>query len=76
MQNDPELIVLGRGIRRLRQARALSIEALAGDAGVSTGHLGTIERGQGNPRLDTLLHITEALGITFEEIVRAGEDES
>jgi transcriptional regulator with XRE-family HTH domain len=49
----PELIALGQTIRRDRQAQGLSIEALAFKAGVSAGHLGWIERGHGNPRLET-----------------------
>ncbi len=66
---------LGRAIRRLRQAQHLSIEALAYEAGVSAGHLGKIERGHVNPRLETLFGLAGALGITFENLARAAEYE-
>ncbi|HEV3321847.1 MAG TPA: helix-turn-helix transcriptional regulator [Solirubrobacteraceae bacterium] len=67
---------LGRAIRRLRQDRNLSIRALARQAGMSTGHLGVIERGRGNPRLDKLFALSNALGVTFEVLVSAAEDEA
>jgi XRE family transcriptional regulator, regulator of sulfur utilization len=67
---------LGRAIRRLRQARHLTIRAVARKAGISTGHLGVIERGYGNPRLGTLFRLASALGITCEELVRTAETEA
>jgi transcriptional regulator with XRE-family HTH domain len=67
---------LGRAIRRVRQAKHLTIEAAARKAGMSAGHLGVIERGHGNPRLETLSSLADALGATVEEIVRAAESEA
>ncbi len=67
---------LGRAIRCLRQDRHLSIRALARKAGMSAGHLGVIERGRGNPRLDKLFALSDALGVTFEVLVGAAEDEA
>jgi transcriptional regulator with XRE-family HTH domain len=67
---------LGRAIRRLRQARHLSIQFVAREAGMSTRHLGVIERGHGNPRLGTLFGIARALGVTCEELVSAAEGEA
>jgi transcriptional regulator with XRE-family HTH domain len=76
MPGDPELIALGRRIRRLRQARALSIEALAYKAGMSAGHLGRIERGHGDPRLETLFGLSKALGVTFGDLMCVPEGEA
>jgi transcriptional regulator with XRE-family HTH domain len=42
---------------------------------VSAGHLGRIERGHGNPRLETLFALLDALGITFAQLVCAAEEE-
>jgi transcriptional regulator with XRE-family HTH domain len=67
---------LGRAIRRLRQARDLTIEVLAFKAGMSPRHLGRIEQGHGNPRLETLFGLADALGVTFEDLVRAAEDKA
>jgi transcriptional regulator with XRE-family HTH domain len=71
----PELIALGVAIRRERHAGGLTIEALAYKAGGSAGHLGRIERGHGNPRLETLFALVDALGITFAQLVCAAEEE-
>ncbi len=67
---------LGRAIRRLRKAQHLTTEALAFKARVSAGHLGTIERGHCNPRLETLFGLAEGLDVTFEELVRTTEAEA
>ncbi len=61
-------LMLGRAVRRLRQERRLSIEALAFKAGVSAGHLGTIERGHGNPRWDTLCALASALDMPLSAL--------
>jgi transcriptional regulator with XRE-family HTH domain len=66
----PEMAALGRSIRRLRQARRLSIRALAREAGMSSGHLSVIERGQGNPKISTLWSLAEALGVTVAQFTR------
>jgi transcriptional regulator with XRE-family HTH domain len=73
--SEPELIALGVVIRRLRRARHLSIEALARKTGMSSGHLGVVERGHGNPRMATLCDLAEALGVTFAQLVCAAEAE-
>ncbi|HEY3758449.1 MAG TPA: helix-turn-helix transcriptional regulator [Solirubrobacteraceae bacterium] len=67
---------LGRAIRRLRQARHLTIRVVARKAGMSTAHLGVIERGHGNPRLGTLFRVADGLGVSCEELVRTAEVEA
>ena len=52
---------LGKNIRTLRNARGLSQEALAQDAQITQSHLGCIERGRGNPTVETLFSICNAL---------------
>lgn len=54
---------VGIKIRRLRQAKKLSQEALAHDAGMAMRYLAGIERGEENPSLAILVKIAEALGI-------------
>ena len=54
--------IVGGNIRRLRRARRLSQEALAGNAGIAMRYLAGIERGEENPRLAVLVKIAEALG--------------
>jgi XRE family aerobic/anaerobic benzoate catabolism transcriptional regulator len=66
---------LGRAIRRMRQAQHLTIKALALEGGISPRHLGVIERGYGNPRLETLLGLADALGVTLGQLMRIAEAE-
>ena len=54
--------IVGGNIRRLRRARRLSQEALAGNAGIAMRYLAGIERGEENPSLAVLVKIAEALG--------------
>jgi transcriptional regulator with XRE-family HTH domain len=46
---QPSVADLGRAVRRLRQIRRLSIDALADQAGMHPTYLSAIERGQRNP---------------------------
>jgi transcriptional regulator with XRE-family HTH domain len=66
--DEEELIALGRAVRRERHAKGLSIEALARKAGMSTGHLGRIERGHGNPRWDKLCALASALDVPLSAL--------
>lgn len=65
---------IGGAVRQLRQERtALSQENLAKVVGVHRTYLGVLERGEGNPTVDTLEKVAHALGITVSEIVRRAE---
>src|SRR4051812_1226215 len=52
-------------VRSLRQARGWSLGALAERAGLSKTNLAKIETGSGNPSLETLLRLADALEITL-----------
>jgi predicted ATPase/class 3 adenylate cyclase/DNA-binding XRE family transcriptional regulator len=61
----------GALLRQYRQAAALSQEALAERAGLSTDAISVIERGKrGPPRPDTVALLAQALGLTAEERAR------
>jgi transcriptional regulator with XRE-family HTH domain len=66
---------LGRGVRRLREARRLSIEALAGEAGMHPTYLSAIERGHRNPTWVKVRGVAEAFGITVCQLARVAEAE-
>ncbi len=68
-----EQLALAHTIRRLRRARELSQEALAGMAGVNPKHLSEIERANKDPRATTVVHIAEALGLTPAELYACTE---
>jgi len=56
---------LARSVRAHRQARSLSLGALARAAGLSKTSLSTIEAGLSNPSLETLWRLAEALGVSL-----------
>jgi len=64
---------LGGAIRGLRTERKLTIEALAGDAGIHATYLSGIERGRRNPTWKILGALAEALGVEISELARQAE---
>lgn len=62
--------VVGDRIRILRTEKGLSQEDLAHKAGVSTSHVGKLERGQKNPSLSSIEKVTNALEITLEDLFK------
>jgi adenine-specific DNA glycosylase len=55
-------------LRNARQAKGMSLTALAKKAGVSKLTIVNIEAGRTLPREETLFKISQALGVTLEEI--------
>jgi transcriptional regulator with XRE-family HTH domain len=64
---------VAREVRAQREARGLSLSAAAERAGVSKTILATIESGSGNPSLDTLGRIAQALDVPVASLL-AEED--
>jgi len=70
---SPTAAQIGSAIRKLRNERteSLSIEGLAGEAGIHPTYLSGIERGTAaNPSWGVLTSICDALGIDVQELVR------
>ncbi|MBT9470844.1 MAG: helix-turn-helix transcriptional regulator [Phenylobacterium sp.] len=63
--------VVGRNVRRLRLARKLTQEDLAGEAGLAMRHLGRIERGTSSPTVAILARLAEAMGVTPADFLTA-----
>lgn len=59
---------LGKAIRDLRSKRGLTQEAAAQSAGITTGTLSLIERGQANPTWGTVEAIASSLSVSMGEI--------
>jgi transcriptional regulator with XRE-family HTH domain len=72
---SPDLIALGRTVRRARRELELSQEALAAIAGMGAKHLGEIERGNHDPRFTTILKLARALDLRPGELLALSEDE-
>lgn len=80
---DFDVRALGQAVREARRGQGMTVEALAAAAGVSSGLISQLERGQGNPAFLTLRRLAEALELPVAHfvqgppssgmVVRAGE---
>ena len=70
-KNTPPAV--GATINRLRKEKQLTLDQLAAVCGVSKSMLSQIERNETNPTLATVWRLSEALGVTIDDIVR-GDD--
>ena len=61
---------LGAAVKRLREQRGTTQEALAYEAGITTGTLSQLERGISNPSWGTLKAITGALDISMVDLAK------
>ena len=69
-RSDQPQPALGKAIRQLREERGMTQEALAHAAGVTVGHLSTIERGHSNPTWATVKAISAALDASLVELTK------
>ena len=60
---------VGARIRVLREARGLSLSALAAQAGIGKGSLSELETGRRNPTLDTLYAVATPLGVPLAALL-------
>ncbi|MFJ7827606.1 helix-turn-helix domain-containing protein [Psychrobacillus sp. NPDC096623] len=60
--------IVGEKIRNFRKERGLSQEELAHQASLHNTYIGQLERGEKNATIESLYKITNALGITLEEL--------
>ena len=64
-QNDAVSVNVGERLRELREARNISMRALATRSGLSANALSMIERGRASPSVSTLYKLADALGISI-----------
>ena len=67
---------IGRRMRALRDARALSLDALAERSGVGRSTISLIERGQSSPTATVLDKLSAALGVTVASLFEAPPPEA
>src|SRR3954447_18036303 len=61
--------LIGERVRRHRTGRSWTLDELADRSGVSRRMLITIEHGEGNPSIATLLRISDTLGVGLPVLV-------
>ena len=67
--NFRQRFILGNRIRKMRQDRKMTLEALASSAEVGIGSISEIERGLRFPNTATLYAIAEALGVPADHLL-------
>jgi transcriptional regulator with XRE-family HTH domain len=72
--SPPTPHALGTVVRGLRQARGLTLEALADEANMNVTYLSDIERGRSNPTLGKLGDLAVVFDVRVSEIIAAAED--
>ena len=65
---DELALLIGRNLKRLRQARAYSMEQLAKRSGVSRAMLSQVEHGRSVPTIGLLWKIASALDVPFSTL--------
>lgn len=66
---QPQRKIIGFNVGRFRRQRSLSVSALGRRSGVSKATLLAIELGDGNPTIDTLEAVANALDVTIADLV-------
>jgi transcriptional regulator with XRE-family HTH domain len=64
-QRDAVSVNIGERLRELREARNISMRALATRSGLSANALSIIERGRASPSVSTLYKLADALGVSI-----------
>jgi transcriptional regulator with XRE-family HTH domain len=65
---------IGPQIRHLRQLKKLTLDDLAGAAGLSASHLSRLERSQTLPSFTVLANIAQVLDVSIDEFVQLEHD--
>jgi transcriptional regulator with XRE-family HTH domain len=68
-------VKFGRAVRALRTEAGYSQESFADAIDVHRTQMGTLERGKGNPTLETIAAVAKGLRISISELFEAVEKE-
>jgi transcriptional regulator with XRE-family HTH domain len=64
------LSLVGIRARKRREELGLTLREVALDAGLSLPYIANLEKARGNPTLDTLVRLSEALDVPLAEMLR------
>ena len=62
-------LAFGREVRRRRHAQGLTLDALAAGAGLTPGYIGSIEAGQRDPSVGSMVKLAAGLGAPLGELL-------
>lgn len=75
MDRDKILAEFGKNLRAERNRAGYSQDGLADAIGICAGkHIGTIERGETNPTLTTIVAIMKVLNVDFDKLFDMDKD--
>src|SRR6185437_4011875 len=66
--------ILGLKVKRLRDARGLTLREMGERTGLSISYLAEIEAGKKYPKLEKILQMARGLGCSYEELVSSKMD--
>ncbi len=66
---SPELLKLGKAIRSFREERGYSQDKFAFEVNLGRSYYGSLERGEINPSILTLIKITRALDVELSVVI-------
>lgn len=61
--------IIAQNVKRLREAQNITQQQLADRGGVPRSTIATLESGESNPNIDSLIKLAEALAVTLDELV-------
>ena len=64
-----ELESIGKNIRNFRRSKKMRQEDLAEKTGLSTNYIGSLERGEKVPSLETFIEIANVLGVSADMLL-------
>lgn len=65
----------GQNVRRIRQDKGITLEALADEVGLAYTYVGQIERGRRNPTLDVVERLAFVLDVDALELLSSPQKE-
>ncbi|HWJ28315.1 MAG TPA: helix-turn-helix transcriptional regulator [Flavisolibacter sp.] len=69
-RDEKSLKAFGENLKRLRELKGLTTRQLADTADIAYSQIWTLESGQGDPTLTTLLALARALEVSLDGLVQ------
>lgn len=73
VRSSPANFALGRAIRSAREAAGYTQQSFAAQIGVGYRNYGSIERGEYNRTVDTLVKVAAGLGLRLSELFQRAD---